>query len=801
MEPMKLLTQGRTVLTALSLIVSLTLSLTAGVQAADQKTPVFGSFHSAKDPDLPPLPFNPHPELSAVEVEKGVYVVDDTGIPDTPDQAAARILRQAAAERAKAIAADPVLSAAAQAAQRAAQEAQWKENSEKVAPFLVKPLENASGESKTLADVDVEQRNALLADSINVIAAQQDAVSNAESWAESQDIAPRAILPDGGITSIVDINDGAPRFLRTQNAVSADTISTDEVRPGGSTGLNLTGTNTLIAIWDGGDIRLTHQEFTTNGTRAFDIDGTSPLGEQLHPTHVAGTLIAGGVSSAATGMSPKAKLNAYDWYSDIGEMGAAAATNNLHLSNHSYASQVGWGALVVGGTPYWAWFGNTNISQTEDYQFGFYNASARSADSVVHGANYYLPVWAAANERGSAGQAPSGQPIGHYAWNGTTFNPVFTVTRPSDGDAGGFDTLPPESVAKNILTVGSVADLVGGYANTTGVVVSSFSGFGPTDDGRIKPDLTANGELLTSTSNSVNNGYTAMSGTSMATPSVAGSLNLLADRYSQLYGTNRAMLASTLKGLAIHTADEAGSFAGPDYRYGWGLMNTKTAALLIDSHYQSQALANIKEVILNSGDFIEFPVVATNTKPLKVTICWTDPPGTSPTSSVDPTNRMLINDLDLRVIRGSTTNSPWVLDPVTRTNAPTTGDNIRDNVEQVVITNAVSDVYTIRVTHKGTLVDTNGAAAAQRVSILMSGNIAQPKPPLLLAPPLVLSSNQVAISWPSIVGLRYQLQHKDDLNVTNWTNIGGEVGATKTTSAVTTAFTNAIRFYRVVELQ
>jgi hypothetical protein len=230
-------------------------------------------------------------------------------------------------------------------------------------------------------------------------------------------------------------------------------------------------------------------------------------------------------------------------------------------------------------------------------------------------------------------------------------------------------------------------------------------------------------------------------------------------------------------------------------------MNTKTAALLIDSNYQSQALANIKEVILNSGDFIEFPVVATNTNPLKVTICWTDPPGTSPASSVDPTNRMLINDLDLRVIRGSTTNSPWVLDPVTRTNAPTTGDNIRDNVEQVVITNAVSDTYTIRVTHKGTLVDTNGVAASQRVSILMSGNIAQPKPPLLLAPPLVVSSNQVAISWPSVVGLRYQLQHKDDLNVTNWTNIGGEASATKTNVAVTTAFTNAIRFYRVVELQ
>lgn len=317
----------------------------------------------------------------------------------------------------------------------------------------------------------------------------------------------------------------------------------------------------------------------------------------------------------------------------------------------------------------------------------------------------------------------------------------------------------------------------------------------------MKPDLSANGEFLTSSSNAVNNGYTAMSGTSMATPSVAGSLNLLVERYGQLYGTNRSMLASTLKGLEIHTADEAGSFPGPEYRYGWGLMNTRTAALLMDSNYQTQALANIKEVILNNGDYVEFPFVATNTKPLKVTICWTDPPGTTPSASVDPTNRMLINDLDLRVVRGSTTNFPWVLDPVTRTNAPTNGDNIRDKVEQVVITNTASDTYLVRVARKGTLVDTNGAASARRVSILVSGNIAQPKPPLVLASPLVVSPNQAALSWPSVVGLRYQVQYKDDLNVTNWTSIGGEVSATKTNVAVTTAFTNAIRFYRVAELQ
>ena len=112
----------------------LALSLAASVQAADQKTYVDSSFYSAKDPDLPPLPFNPHPELSAVEVEKGIYVVDDTAIPDTPAEVAARKARQAAQERAKAIASNPLAAQAAQAASAAAQEASFAIIIDEVSP-------------------------------------------------------------------------------------------------------------------------------------------------------------------------------------------------------------------------------------------------------------------------------------------------------------------------------------------------------------------------------------------------------------------------------------------------------------------------------------------------------------------------------------------------------------------------------------------------------------------------------------------------------------------------------------------
>jgi hypothetical protein len=65
--------------------------------------------------------------------------------------------------------------------------------------------------------------------------------------------------------------------------------------------------------------------------------------------------------------------------------------------------------------------------------------------------------------------------------------------RGADGGASGYDCISQQGCAKNILTVGAVNDIVGGYSSPGDVVMSSFSSWGPTDDGRIKPDICANG--------------------------------------------------------------------------------------------------------------------------------------------------------------------------------------------------------------------------------------------------------------------------------------------------------------------
>jgi len=163
-----------------------------------------------------------------------------------------------------------------------------------------------------------------------------------------------------------------PFFYLLDNLNAARTISTDDVWPGGSGGLTLTGSTTAageLGVWDGGGVRTTHQEF---GGRVTQVDGPIPL--HYHSTHVAGTMIAAGVSAAAKGMSFEAPLDAYDWNDDSAEM-AAAAAEGLHVSSHSYGYGAGW---YLNGD--WYWLGNAEISETEDYGFGFYGEASEIWD-------------------------------------------------------------------------------------------------------------------------------------------------------------------------------------------------------------------------------------------------------------------------------------------------------------------------------------------------------------------------------------------------------------------------------------
>lgn len=559
-------------------------------------------------------------------------------------------------------------------------------------------------------------------------------------------------------------------------------------------GLGLTGTNVSIGLWDEGHVLTNHQEFTQSGLRVslMDVSGSPVYND--HATHVAGTLGAWGVVGAANGFSHRGRILSSRMDYDFQTIPPIAATNALRISYHSYGYNFGWRQL--GGT--WYWLGENNWSSTEDWQFGYYDGVARTNDTIIYTAQTFLPVFSSGNENWAG---PTTQPVWHWARYGGNWQWTNTI-RPLDGGAEGYHTVNTYAVSKNNLVVGAVEKIPGGYTNPASVSLAWFSSAGPTDDGRIKPDLVAAGVGLYSSTFTNATSYGTKSGTSMAAPSVAGVLGLLTDLHQRHYGVQQPLLASSPKAVVLNTTDEAGAAAGPDYPHGWGLLNATRAARLMTNNIQSQSLAHLKEVRLVSGDYIEFPIVATNTQPLRVSICWIDPAGTTPPAGLNPTNLMLVNDLDLRLISPSgSTNRPWVLNPANRTAAAITGDNFRDNVEQAEVANPQNGVWLVRVTHKGQLRNDQGAVADQRLSLALWGNLAQPPVLPRFNHIAMVSSNAVSLRWDSEVGRVYKVQHRADVAAGAWQDSTGEISATKTNTAVTLAADSANRFYRLVQLR
>lgn len=498
---------------------------------------------------------------------------------------------------------------------------------------------------------------------------------------------------NGDIISLQKVSSlGFPLYYKNfNNTIAAATTRTNTVQTGGILGLNLSGSSTFLngklAIWDGGSVRTGHQEFAgktitlRNATTAIDD----------HATHVAGTMIAKGVYAPAKGMSFNANtLLSYDFDNDVSEITAAAP--NLLLSNHSYGLVAGWN--YNSDQSRWEWYGLPGAN--EDYKFGYYDNDARDLDQVAVNAPYYLIVAAAGNARGYPGPAVGSTYFGYDA-SGTLVSKTRDASISSNT---GYDVIPGFSTAKNLLTVGSINQLPYGPVSRTATAISYFSSLGPTDDGRVKPDICGDGDGLLSTGAASNTAYITESGTSMATPNVTGSLYLLQEYYAQKNSGN-FMRSATLKALVCQTAFDAGN-TGPDYTYGWGVLDMQKAAQAITDK-GGKSLLN--ENTLAQGQTQTTTVIASGNGTLVATIAWTDPQGAvSANGTLNDRTPKLVNDLDIRISDGTTTYSPWVLNFAAPDAAATRGDNVRDNVEQVYIDNVIPGrTYTITVTHKGTL--------------------------------------------------------------------------------------------------
>ena len=512
---------------------------------------------------------------------------------------------------------------------------------------------------------------------------------------------------DGRDAVLVGFRGALPLYDADANLIAASTSNVDALWPSGSLGRSLDGLGVRIGQWESSVARSTHQEFAG---RYVALDASAPSN---HASHVAGTLGATGVDPSARGMASSAQITGRTLDGDTFEMGVDAG-DGMRLSNHSYGRFAGFTTNTLGQI---FWLGDWTVSPFEDYQFGYHDERAQAFDQVIYNNSGLLSCVAAMNERNDTGPAPGGQWFFRDLLDIAPDEDWILSTNPApqmqSAIDGGYDTITAQGSAKNVLVVGAVEDVLVADPDPWDIVSAPFSGWGPADDGRIKPDIVANGVGVYSAISTADDAYDTSDGTSMATPTVTGGVALLLEQWRIENSVDP--LASTMKAVLLHTTIEAGSADGPDYRFGWGLFDAASASGVI-----SQDVVRpwtIQERTLLDSETIEIPLIADGGE-LRVTVVWTDPAGTPAPTSVDPTDLMLVNDLDARLIEdeGPGVYFPWRLDPDAPAAAATRGDNFRDNVEQLDGDFSAGELLTLRIDHKGLLSD-----GQQTFSLVVTG--------------------------------------------------------------------------------
>jgi subtilisin family serine protease len=362
----------------------------------------------------------------------------------------------------------------------------------------------------------------------------------------------------------------------------------------------------------------------------------------------------------------------------------------------------------------------------------------------------------------------------------------------STGNSGpGMSTILEPKESKNTITVGAsenyrpVAPLgptCGASNNIDGV--ADFSSRGPCLDGRYAPTLVAPGtDVASAASYSATYGsgwctalvnpetpdYAWMSGSSMAAPVVTGALALIGQWWRPTHqGANPS--PAMCKAILINGADDIAG--GPDGRggyldhvpngdQGWGRLNIAASINPPNTHYEDQA-----NLLTETGQFRRYRVtVADSAKPLKITLVWSDAPGT-------PGAYAWANDLDL-VVTGQ---SDTYLGNVFQSGWSTVGGSrdYKNNVECVYLPHP-SGVYWVTVTAANIAADgvpCNGNPLDQDYALvirngIVGGTLLDPYSPVLSPTPPQPDCFEAVLQtggW-SAVGLRPAQGSDHDLSL------------------------------------
>ena len=241
----------------------------------------------------------------------------------------------------------------------------------------------------------------------------------------------------------------------------------------------------------------------------------------------------------------------------------------------------------------------------------------------------------------------------------------------------GFHTVNDDfQSAKNSIVLGNISI----YDS-----IMPSSSKGPAKDGRIKPEICANGSHINRVSRGNDYDYYLDGGTSSATPSTAGVAALLSEHYKSTYSSNPQ--SALIKNLLANTADDIGT-TGPDYTYGYGRINARKALKALKAgQFKLDSVGNNATNTFNL-------TVPTGLEEIRVMLTWNDPAASVLAS------KALINDLDLELVApNNTVYHPWILKHTHSKveDAALRGKDSLNNIEQITLRTPSSGTWTVRV--------------------------------------------------------------------------------------------------------
>jgi hypothetical protein len=548
----------------------------------------------------------------------------------------------------------------------------------------------------------------------------------------------RARIPSAVLAQLAEDDAVLAVTGQTLSKKSANSVAAQlsHVTPLFTAPYNLDGSGVVLSAFELSPAAALHREF--GGRLTLHFSGT---GDQLHATHVSGTMIAAGIDPRAKGMAPAATMHLFNAGSSdatftaqkegLGALGVVA-------DNNSWDYNIGW--QLDPDSFKWVWYGATE-------EFGAYDPNYSTPyEKTALTPGEALLVHAAGNDAANGHPSLSGPWFAHFHTDCTTGKLITSETFCYSANGSGTDC-PTGTCSAGIST--KVCDDFGnllkhcetdkhpayGPANTVGLIssiknsvsvgavdadghIGYFSSQGPTRDGRIKPELVAKG--LSQYSTAPPSTYTTLDGTSMSTPVVTGISALLVQQWRKTL-SGATPTAPVLKALLIAGAVDLGN-PGPDYVYGFGLVDAKNSVDLIIANGTNSA--RVRTGTIGNNEDVHIPMTVSATQNVRVVLTWFDPDVTP--SADDIGGKTLLNDLDLRVVGPNGTTLPYVLDPNNPGNNATRGVNSTDTTEEVEITNAPPGTYDVIV--HGAIGDVR--SSTQSYVVVANAQLGTTTPPL-----------------------------------------------------------------------